>query len=420
MTDLEQAKTIFFHGIGGSGMRGLAWLLHSQGKRILGTDTNLPNDIDPAFKVVPESDATTLLQESDFYIHTDAVPPNHPLYLEAQSQGIPQAPYHFALGQFSQNYTVIAIAGTHGKSSTTAFLSHILITAGLDPTVLVGASIPGWPGKNARAGKTDLFVVEADEYRDHFLSLTPAHAIITNIEYDHPDYFAALSDVEASFQSFINSITQTLTISIAIIEQNRLQIPTKATIVTPSSTVSPPLPGQHMAHNASLAIAAATNFGISPEDAQRHLESFPGLHRRFEHIATIADTEIISDYAHHPREIAVTIDAAQQRYPHKKIGVIFEAHTAERLTVFRQDFAEALKHADAVMLYPPFLPEGRTQTEGLAAFSQLSDSLPEAIALKDKSNFVALFREFIAKCDVVIACTAGNLDRELRTAVKQS
>jgi len=196
----DTARNVFMLGIGGSGMRGLAYLLSSQGKRISGTDDQFEHlktspDLS-ACALYSEEAATQALAEAQLLVYSDAVADDHPLRQQWEKQGKPSLTYHEAVGQLTAAYQTIAVAGTHGKSSTTVMLAHIMAAAGLDPTVLVGATVPAWGQRNARAGHDAYFLVEADEYRNHFLSFKPAHAIVTSIDFDHPDYFKALDKNE--------------------------------------------------------------------------------------------------------------------------------------------------------------------------------------------------------------------------------
>lgn len=418
---LAQAQVIFLHGIAGSGMRGLAWLLLQQGKEIRGTDSQLPDDLPSDFSLAPEQEAQKLLAGVQLYIHTDAVTPDHPLHDLAVSQHIPVISYAEALGGLTQGFTTVAVAGTHGKSSTTAFLGHIAIEAGLDPTVLVGAAVPGWEGKHARFGKSSLYIVEADEYRNHFHTLAPTLGIITSIDFDHPDFFTTLTNVTASFQGFVSRITPdgSLIIPAALAEKNTITLPHNTVLVSPlEHAVS--LPGKHMQMNAALAVAAAEQLGVSRKDALRYLQTFPSLGRRFETIGFIGATPVISDYAHHPAEITATIAAARDMFPGKRLGIIFEAHTAERLIAFTQDFVTALRASDGVLVYPPFIPKGRGQEVANAAAlleKELASTGHLIAALSHPEELGSYIQQLADQYDVILACTAGNLDSHLRKTV---
>lgn len=387
-------------GIGGSGMRGLGFILKSKGKNITGAD----RDYDRAR-------AEEYLAQSDGLIYSDAVATDHPLRQRAREQNIPEMAYHEALGELAVGYTTVAVAGTHGKSSTTAMLGHIMIEAGLDPTVLVGARVPAWGKENARVGNSEYLIVEADEYRDHFLSLKPAYAIVTTIDFDHPDYFDSLDDVKKSFDKFVNRVSG------AVVTSN--DVPGEFGV------------GEHMQHNAALAVAMAEKFGVERGRAEKALASWQGLGRRMEELGDYKGLKVVSDYGHHPKEIATTLAAARKKYKDKKILVLFEAHTLVRLKVFEKDFIEALLKADGVLLAPVFIPTGRpTSSAGkeqetqqavkkLGEFEQkLSVKGRLARRILNYSELAAELAQMEGQYDVALAFTAGELDGRLRELVE--
>lgn len=423
--NLEESKIVFFHGIAGTGMRGLAWLLREKGKEVRGTDTTPEAivELSSQFTVAPEGEASDLLDHVDIYIHSDAVLASHPLRQEALARGIAILSYQSALGEFTDDYTLVAVTGTHGKSSTTAFLAHILQQAGKDPSALVGAGVTSWPGKHARFGKSKIFVVEADEYRNHFHELHPTYAVIPTIEYDHPDFFKSEADVWKSYQTFIDRIPPQGWVVIPKTLQDTPMTWPPSTVVVDTSAAAPhvSIPGKHMQANAALALKAALLLGVSADTATQALATFPGLTRRFEQIGMLGRLSVISDYAHHPTEIAATLAAVKETYPGKKIVVIFEAHMAERMEAFNDEFARALSIADAIILYPPYLPEGRQGVES----NQLRDELAEKIqehhvpltVLQEPIELPGALEKYASTHEIAIACTAGRLDMHIRQLV---
>ncbi len=427
---VKEAKRIFFLGIAGTGMRGLAYLLASQGKQILGTDTQLPSPLPEdlsAYMLAPEHAAEELLEKADLIIHTDAAPKSHPLLQHARPKHIPAISYQEGLGQLSADLTTIAVTGTHGKSSTTAMLGHILIKTGHDPSVLVGAPVPGWPGAHARSGKGKFLVVEADEYRNHFLSLTPAHEIITSIDFDHPDFFVSLDDVVQAYDHFVQLLPAK---GIVVVPQDvregfsQIHWPAGTISISPKEieATAAPLPGRHMQSNAALAIQMAMQVtGITRDQTQTVLQSFPGLGRRLEIIGTFQNLQIISDYGHHPAEISVTLQTAKNAHAGQRILVIFEAHTQKRLDVFLSQFAQALAPADGVVLYPPFLPKGREARHATAQLEELKQKLETqhtpTLILNNVAELKTVLSEKSSSYDIALAFTAGTLDQHLRTLV---
>lgn len=415
---LREARTVFMLGIGGTGMRGLAKLLHGQGKKIIGSDRqydliknwedmkNYEIFSEPA-NTPGESSSMTLAGESarpDVLIHTDAAERNHPLIKAAQAKGIPVLAYQEALGEFSQAFQTIAVTGTHGKSSTTSFLAHILIEAGKDPNVLIGAPVPAWGGGGGRAGKSNLFIVEADEYREHFLTLSPAHAIIVSVDFDHPDYFKSLHDVEQAYERFRTKVAGSIFTPEDVTVEDLADMPA-------------PLPGDHMKKNAALAVKMAGILGVSRENAIAALKTFPGLGRRFEKLGMIGKMELYSDYGHHPKEIEATLKAARSKYQAARILALFEAHTLERLKTFFNDYAAALSLADGILLVPVFIPAGREHesAEAREKLQELQGTLKApAWRLEKWEDLKPALVELSAEFDVALAFTAGVLDARLR------
>lgn len=419
-------------GIAGAGMQALGRILEAHGHAIVGTDYDaaklalLPTSA--SFAVIPEADAAGAVAEAQLLIYTDAAPEFHPIRAAARAKKIPLSMLFSALGMVAENYRVLAVTGTHGKSSTTAFLGHIMATAGLDPTVFIGAAVATWPLGNARVGASDYLVIEADEYRNHFLNLKPTHAIITTIDFDHPDFFQDLAAVENSYAAFIGHIKKggTLVCPTEVINAHP-QLPWLATTLAvppPTGNFPLPLPGQHMQYNATLAITLAHKLGIDRTTALKSLATFPGLARRFETIGYIDTLRIISDYGHHPAEIAATLQATRERYPEAKIVALVEPHTAARVQSFADQFVQALAAAncDGILLYPTFYVPGRDDASAAAAstitlYDALKRARPENVDKVDARNLQAMLRRQAGQYDTVIAFSAGTLDSILRPLV---
>jgi UDP-N-acetylmuramate--alanine ligase len=422
---LREAKRIVMLGINGSGMRGLAILLADRGTVITGVDRS-----NTVTGVLREDDAAPAIASADMVIHTDAIGADHPLLAAAQAAGIPTRIYHEALGELSRERRTLAVTGTHGKSSTTSMLAHIFVAAGRNPSALVGAPNSAWNNQNARVGASDLFIVEADEYRDHFLALRVESAIITSIDWDHPDWFTSLADVAQSFAAFVEKISTTGALIIpAVLAESwpviRWPANTKV-IQPPAELIDLVLPGKHMQYNAWLAIQMAAHYGIDETSARVALKKYPGLGRRFELLGRVGDMDIVSDYGHHPAEIAATLTAARERYGNDSICAIFEAHTRERLVHFGEAFFEALALADSVILAPPFIPAGRGQIQGEVADAlrdlkgRLRQAGREVHSLDSVSQLSHLLTFLKRRHAVAIAFSAGSLDGTLRATVNKS
>lgn len=422
---LLEYSQIFFVGIGGSGMRGLAQILHSRGLSIAGSDSDvesLHSDDFASFTVYSEEDAVEKVKEAEAVVYSDAIVDAHPVLKAAVDAGLPTYSYQKALGELSNEYKTIAVTGTHGKSSTTALLGHMLTEAGLDPTVLLGAHVSAWRG-NARVGSSDIFVVEADEYRGHFLELSPTHAIVTSIDFDHPDAFASMEETYAVYQQFLDKVDPSgsvFALPSTVSSHTALTWPAQTREVEGSDEVVPTLPGEHMKQNASLAVAVAEELGVSREDAVASLASFPGLSRRFEKIGVFKGIEVISDYGHHPAEILATLTAAAEQYQGKRILAVFEPHHAARLNQFFDDFVECFKGVSGLVIYPIFEPIGReVANERLDELKsdyadKVKSVVPTVMAVSSPAELFDYLDSSYDQFDVIIAFSAGVLDRDLR------
>lgn len=419
-------------GVGGAGMRGLAIILAASGARILGTDQKTREAAEylqhPNISILEETAAEDAVRAADLVIHTDAIGTDHPLMNIARTAQVPTQTYHEALADVTRQRRTIAVTGTHGKSSTTSMLAHIFVAAGLDPTALVGASNPAWNNANARIGQGDHFIVEADEYRNHFLALTVESAIITTIDFDHPDFFASLDDVKKSFSQFVQAVSPK---GVVIVPTHLVatfsDLPWPAhtqAVAAPTTPITLTLPGRHMQYNAWLAVRLAAVYSIDEQVARAALATYPGLGRRFEFLGNIMNMAVISDYGHHPEEIASTLQAARERYREARLCAIFEAHTGERLRRFFPAFCEALSLADGVVIAPVFVPAGRDKFA--ATLPAVTQRLEKYLVGLHKQVFQAdilsqlshILTTLSSQFDVTIVFSAGNVDSVVRSIVK--
>lgn len=429
---LMEAKKVLMLGIGGQGMRGRATILAAKGKQIVGADQNIEAlrsapDLS-GFELISEQDAIAVASapETDAVVYSDALPKDHAALTAARQASKLVLNLFDATGQIAEGYTTIAVAGTHGKSTTAAFLTHILVAAGKKPSALIGAPMPEWENSNALVGESDLLVVEADEYLDHYLSLKPKYAIVTNIDHDHPDYFKTLDDVASSFSKFISLVDPSGVIVapaelVSTFETN-IKWPTQTQSVSyPKPQLQMPLAGAHMQRNAWLAITLAGHLGVSTAEAQASLANFNGIGRRMEKIGDWQGLEIYTDYAHHPAEISVTLMAAVERFAGKRILAIIEPHTEERFDVFFNDYLAALQHAPVGLLIAPIYrarqdgPILRRANELAAKLAEKRDRVWSINTLDQTEVSISGLRE---EFDIVIGMSAGSLDEELRKIVQ--
>ena len=342
---MEQ-NTYYFVGIKGTGMASLARILHDKGHQVLGSDieketfTQAPL-LAAGIKILPFDPAN--LKPGMIVIQGNAFDDDHPEIKRAHELDLKILSYPEAVENEVKNHTSIGIAGAHGKTSTTALLSHVL--AAVEPTsYLIGDGV-GKGNADAR-----FFVFEADEYRDHFLAYHPDYAIMTNVDFDHPDYFNDLADVRVYYYGTnpdddfrAENIQRTPEGSTydAYFRDQKL------------GTFTIHLYGEHSVLNSLAVLAVAYMEHMNMDEIQQELANFSGVKRRFSE-TDIADTTIIDDYAHHPSEIKATIDAARQKYPDREVIAVFQPHTYSRLAAYIDGFAESLSRADKTFVTPIF------------------------------------------------------------------
>ena len=401
---------VHFIGIGGISMSGLAAVLLKEGFSVTGSDakkSELTEDLEKkGARIFYPQSADNILPETDVVVYTAAIHPDNPEFAEAIRQEKPILTRAQLLGQIMSNYeNSIAVAGTHGKTTTTSMLSCILMEAGLDPTISVGGILKEING-NIRVGSSQNFLTEACEYTNSFLSLKPLVGIILNIDADHLDFFKDLDDIRHSFHRFAGNIRKggTLILNAAVKDPDEITEDIDAVVITfglkdcdyqavnmsydefgigsfdllrhgeSLGRFTLKVPGEHNILNAAAAIAAADRFGVPMEACRKGLMTFGGADRRFEKKGTLpSGAVIIDDYAHHPTEIRATLKAAKN-YPHKKIWCVFQPHTYTRTKALMNGFADSLSLADEVVLAPIYAAR-ETDTLGIS-----SDTLRQTIA----------------------------------------
>ena len=427
-------------GIGGSSMSGLAGMLVKLGVRVTGSDSARSYTTD----ALEQSGIHVFIGQraenvdgADLVIYSAAIAKDNPERMRAEELGIPQMERATLLGQLMEGYRhAINVCGTHGKTTTSSMLSHILVNAGADPSYAIGGFIQGPDGTTldgGHAGKGDILVAEADESDGSFAKYHPTIAIITNCEADHLDHYGDEAHYRAAFVAHAGRATGHVIISIddpdglavleampadvkshtvaygttareslpdlggaayvwiasesetagSGVEQLTLHLPAAVTAGEPvSQSVALKVPGVHNARNAAAAISAAVLLGVSPADAANAAGTFLGAARRFQVRGTVKQVTVVDDYAHHPTEIAALLDAARRRYPDSTIRVIFQPHLFSRTKFFAHQFAKSLAKADDVIITGIF-----PAREKQADFPDISPStiVDAAAGLKDAS-----------------------------------
>ena len=385
--DFNQPLHVHFIGIGGISMSGLAEILLDRHFIVSGSD-RAPSDLTRHLEKIgarisyPQS-AENVDPSTDVFVYTAAIHPDNPEFARAKETGKPMLTRAELLGQIMDHFkNSIAISGTHGKTTTTSMISQVLLEAAADPTISVGAIFQPIHS-NIRVGSSDVFVAEACEYTDSFLSLYPRYSIILNIDAEHLDYFKTLDNERKSFHKFVGNTAKDglLVINGEIPDYEEIVKDAPCKVATygfsekedyhaeditynefayPSFTpvafgkklekIQLHVPGRHNVGNALAAIAILKAMGIPYEKIQSGLAKFSGADRRFQYKGKLENgAVIIDDYAHHPTEITASLNAALN-YPHKRLVVIFQPHTYTRTKAFLPDFIRALSLADIVVL----------------------------------------------------------------------
>ena len=359
--ELSKVQRIYFIGIGGIGMSALARFFVHEGKTVTGSDrtASVVTDGLVALGVALQFEqvAANITPNIDMVVYTEAMAQDHPEMVAARALGVTMMNYFDALGMVANEYYLIAVAGTHGKTTTTAMLTDILEEAGLDPTAIIG-SLRSKTGSNFRPGKSKYAVVEACEYRRDFMSLQPDVLVITNIEYEHVDYYKDLADVQSAFRELALQVREGGAIITAATDPAIIPIIAglQTTVIDYTKsldlTIKLRQPGLHTRLDAAAASAVGQFLGVEKEVINAALENFAGTWRRFEYKGEVSGTHVYDDYGHHPTELRVTMAGARELYPNRKLIVVSQTHTYSRTMELFDDFVAAYAAADQVYLLP--------------------------------------------------------------------
>lgn len=438
---------VHFIGIGGISMSGLAEILLSRKFPVSGSDSHesaLTDQLAAQGAVIhyPQM-AENITDDIDVVVYTAAIHPDNPEFRAAQEKNLPMLTRAQLLGEIMRNYKeAINVSGTHGKTTTTSMITEILLEAHKDPTVSVGGMLKDIGG-NIRVGGQETFVVEACEYTNSFLSFFPTIEVILNVEADHLDFFKDIDDIRHSFKLFAEKLPEDglLVINKDIKHSEYFTQELKCRVVTfghekdadytanfisydkfahPSYTlfykgeelarVELGVTGEHNIYNSLAAVAVARSLDIPMEVILRGLKRFTGTDRRFQKKGSVNGFTIIDDYAHHPQEIAATIEAAK-KYPHRKLWIVFQPHTYSRTAALLDDFAGALSQADEIVLADIYAAREKN-TIGIS-----SDDLRKHM-LEQNTNvyYIPKFEDIedfllqhVEEADVLITMGAGDI-----------
>lgn len=445
--DFKQPIHVHFIGIGGISMSGLAEILLKENFTVSGSDhrqSPLTEQLEKAGAIIFYGQrASNIIEGIDVVVYTAAIHEDNEEYRAALCRGLPMLSRAELLGQLMTNYKIpIAVSGTHGKTTTTSMLSHVLLSADLDPTISVGGILKAIHG-NIRVGHSEIFVTEACEYTNSFLHFFPKISIILNIDEDHLDFFKDLDDIRHSFRRFAELLPAdgTLVINGEIPDYEDITRGLPCNVVTYGPDISMDyraanishdemgrasfdfiksgefiaritlsVNGDHNVSNALSALAVADILGIPIDTAGQGLKDFHGTKRRFEYKGTFNGVTVIDDYAHHPTEITASLTSAMY-YPHRETWCVFQPHTYTRTKLLFDDFIKALSHTDHVILADIYAAR-ETDTLGISSADlaeALKDRGVDACYLPSFEEIENFCRENCQTDDLLITMGAGDV-----------
>jgi len=460
---MMERKSVHFIGIGGTGLSAIARVLLESGYQVTGSDRNLS----PLAKSLMEEGVQVAIghrpenvEDAQVVVRSSAIPDDNVEVKAARELGIPVLKRSEFLSSLMDERMGIAVAGTHGKTTTTAMIAWMLTCLGQDPTFIAGGVLNNLQ-TNAHAGKGKAFVIEADEYDHMFLGLKPKIAVITNIEHDHPDCYPTPEDFFKAFDQFATQVGSdgTLLICANDSEASRLgqiakargqkvfsyavhnsnngsfnqQITYVAEALTPNilggmsfetssalaggqfeihTPINLRVPGRHNVQNALATLAVAHQMDLPIEQASKALSEFRGTGRRFEICGQVNGIIVIDDYAHHPTEIRATLSAARMRYPKSKLWVVWQPHTYSRIRLLFQNFVGAFEQADHVLVVDIYAARESQPEDGFSSKQIVSAmTYPVAQYLADFSQATDYLINRLVPGDVLIVLSAGDADQ---------
>lgn len=450
-------KKLHFVGIGGIGMSGIAEILIDQKFAVTGSDRAASDNTERleslGAKVYIGHAAANVERDVDVLVYSSAVPPDNPELIEAHQRKIPVIRRAEMLAEVMRLKYGIGVAGTHGKTTTTSMISLVLMEGGVDPTVIVGGRLHGLAGSNARLGKGDFIVVEADEFDRSFLSITPTIAVLTTLETDHLDCYRDLDDIKGAFIQFaakvpfygfvvlcldepalqdvmprikkkiitygLNGQADLQAVNI-VHNQNR----TKFLVVRDGNDlgeVEIQIPGKHNVQNALAAIAVGLELGVPFGKVKSGIEKFTGVFRRWEVKAEVDGVTVIDDYAHHPTEIRATLAGAKSGW-RRRVVCVFQPHLYSRTRDFYDEFGKSFFNADVLVLTDVY-PAREEPIQGingeLIANAAKEYGHKQVHYVPDKKQVSSFLMGMKQKGDIIITMGAGDIWRFGEDFIKQ-
>jgi len=441
-----RVRHLHFVGIGGAGMCGLAELLRGEGFVVSGCDAATSETTQRLASLgIPcqLGHSPEHLEGADVLVVSSAVARDNAELAAARERGIPVIRRAEMLGEVSRLKWTVAVAGTHGKTTTTSLTGYILTKAGWDPTVIVGGRVH-FLGAHARLGRSEYLVCEADEFDRSFLALHPVLAVITTVEAEHLDTYGTLEALEEAFARFANAVPfygavvanledpgvrrllphlTRRVVTYGLVSQADLHARVWELATTGATArvvwqgeergeLQVPLLGRHGLVNALAALAASLEMGVPFPTAVEAIASFTGVARRFEIKGSVGGVTVVDDYAHHPTEVAATLAAARQRFPGRRLVVAFQPHLFSRTQAFARQFGEALLAADVAYVLPIY-PAREAPLPGVSA-KLVVDAAKSAghrrvEAVASLAEALGVLRRELREGDVLLTLGAGNV-----------
>ncbi|MFP5439494.1 MAG: UDP-N-acetylmuramate--L-alanine ligase [Bacteroidia bacterium] len=433
--ELANIKNVYFIGIGGIGMSALARYFKFIGKNVAGYDktpTHLTDELVAEGINIHFDDSTALIEDSfldkehTLVVVTPAVPKHHTEWNYFLDNGFVVKKRAEVLGIITKGTFSFAVAGTHGKTTTSSILGHILYQCGVDVTAFIGGVVENYNSNLIGSGKT-VTVAEADEFDRSFLHLHPDIACVTSMDADHLDIYGDTASIEASFREFADKVEDksnmfvvnglpldgiTVGVGSGRFSAQNIRIEDSwyvFDVVTPNETIADirfGLPGHHNLTNATLALAMARTYGVSGDDIKTALASFKGVRRRFSYQIKTKELVYIDDYAHHPTEINAVYQAVSELYPDKKVLAVFQPHLFSRTRDFAEGFAQSLAQFENIVLLDIY-PARELPIEGITSQWLLDKIENPTKKLVTKQQLLPLLKE--TKADVIITIGAGDI-----------
>lgn len=451
-------NTVHFVGIGGIGMSGIAEILIDQGFKVSGSDLNITDVTErltmQGAKIFSGHSAENII-DADVVVYSSAVKPEENVETaEALKRKIPTIRRAEMLAEVTRMKYGVAVAGTHGKTTTTSMIGLVMIEGGLDPTVIVGGKLSSLGGTNARLGHGEWTVVEADEFDRSFLTLSPTIAVVNNMEREHLDIYSDLDDIKSAFIEFANKVPFYGFVAICLDETSLLDIIPfiKKRVIGFGTTpqcdiravdmvfsertakfnviyngknlgeVTIGVPGEHNVKNALAAITVGLETGVKIEDIAKSLKSFTGVYRRFEVKGEENGIIVIDDYAHHPTEVKATLEAIRKGWKDRRVIGVFQPHTFTRTRDFYEDFGKAFFNADLAIItdiYPARERPIQGITGELVSESASKFGHRNVEYVQDKNELANKILSIVKSGDIVITMGAGDIWKTADEVLKQ-